>query len=894
MSQFKFDRRAEASRFSHRTHALIIGISDYNLAEMAPLPACEHEAKKLVETLSDGSGCAVPDDQIASLLGSAATRNTILKQLEELVTRAQPSDSIFVYFAGHGLARGGSFVLCTNETGDPAGVQASDLEQVLSDAVARGILVVVDCCGGAGLAENAPNVFYRLEDSDYRVFISASRASQSSWELPGDKASLFTPHLIDVLAGTEIVGKSGEIFFSELFDHLHTSVQASAEKLLGDRNAQEPVFSGSYGRDPLLFLHKDLSLSQIILRTERLTRADFQRRVRTLVGGITVLTALGVGGHWAWQDGQQFLRLDRDQLTLSHGHPSLSSFGFPSEDWIYPLGPSSIAIAQSGPVGEGFVFQRRDDPNEVLADLLTPTAEAQVMLWQKRDAEARRIFLANKGTFLSSLEGQILLPDLVTAEDEIWLKEQISATDGSTAEALIAALTKIDQEAAVVALEQSAISDDAGHQLNLLKAWQAPCGPELQRWTEAFLSKEGANFALPAIVQTTVLTGCEFPVGAAIVAQPHHVESAVYALRLTNEDSLRELAKIVAEQVRSDLETNGFDVFDTSLPNRHRMLAAHTTRLARYLGEMPCFPGWVSRFNPDVLDDISQRARLDAIVATARDCPNAVVEISTGPVALHVSIKFGDAEPQNALYVPTAPTLDASILPVLDSLIEANAGGIEDALRDVLAKTDSAELRYHIAERAREIRASGSEALDFTIVDAPRLDVSLLRWLATEEPEQAGAQLVERLLQKQNSELIEGLVHIQISEDDKSDLLAAVATAEPQVRIPIVSLIGTPAQAAELFTERSPKVRDIAARYAPLRIDWSEIQEIAEGTSKHADPFLGMASDRYDEGKKLDALMGKTPEWARHWRAMWLDHSFIDDYAVSLLFARTRASYLDQ
>ena len=764
---------------------------------------------------------------------------------------------------------------------------------MLSDLETRGILVIVQCCGGAGLAENAPNVFYRLEDRDFRLFISGSRASQSSWELPGDKGSLFTTHLLEAVSGSKTIGCRGEIFFTELFDHLHTSMQASAERMLGNRSAQEPVFSGSYGRDPLLFLHKDLSLSQISLQTERLTRADFRRRTRALVAGQSALTLLSLGGYWAWQDGQQFLLMDRVRLTLSHGHPELSGFGYPKLDWIYPLGPNAIVSDRRDRTLAGVAFPRRLEPEGMLSNLLAPIAATRVLTWHRRDGEARQILLANKTLFVSTQDGQQLLPDLVAPEDKDWLADRIETADGLEAAALVAALAEIDQEAAAAALGLSAISDDVGHQLNLLKVWRAPCGPALQSWMETFLSKDSAAFALPAIVQMAVRAECRFPADVALVAQPKHLESAIYGLRLTDPDSLPELRAAVADQIRSDLEAIDFDIFDPSLPNKHRLLAAHVARMARYMGDMPCFDGWVTRFNKDVFDGISQSARLDAIIATARDCPDAAVTASTGPVALHVSIKFGVTASEDVLYVPTAPDLDASVLPVLDALIEVDADGLTEALRDVLVKTDSAELRYQVAERLRAIGADGGDALSFAIVDAPRLDVSLLRWLAVSSPEMSAEKLVDMLLERRDSALLEGLVHIPVSGVDRTRLLNALARAEPEVKLPAIALLGTPDQAAALLVDRAPGVRDIGATYTPLRADFGEIERLAGNTGRPADPFLNIASERYAKGLEFEELLFETPEWARRWRALWLDHSFIDDYTVSLLFARVRVDQLE-
>ena len=875
--------RTEASRFSHYTYALVVGVSDYAAVGLDDLPACEREAQALARTLTDSDGCAVPDDQVVLVPQAEATTEAILAAFEQLRDAAGASDILIFYFAGHGIIDGDDFVLCTGAGDDRTGITATELDDALRESKARGILVIVDCCGGAALAENAPAFFYSLERSDFRLFISASRSGQSSWELPDSRGSLFTRHLLSILNGEEGGGPRGEIFFTDLFDHLHTAVQSDAEKVFGSRDVQEPVFSGSYSKDPLLFLHKDRSLATIRVQTERVTRADIRRKVTVAIAMVSSLVFLAIGGFWAFLEGQQHLTLERDQIALIHGHPRLSGFGLPRTEWVYPLGPESLS-PDSALQGDWVLsFARSANAEDTLQQAVLPAQRAQLLLWQGRQQEARRSLLADPDQVLANDVGYRILPDLVELNDEDWLQERISAAEQNSAAALVAALARVNQDAAARALVSSTVAGSLGHQLNLLEVWQEPCTEPLQAWMDGLLSRPEASYTLPAIAQVAIRAGCRFPVDAAILASDRHLESAVYALRLTNPETLPNLRRDIATTIRNDLD-EGLNVFDPAPPAKHRMLAVRTAALARYLDGMPCFPDWVERFRNDVFDPLDQDGRLNALVAVARNCEGASIQIEVDVVALRVHLKVGARAPIEALYIRTAPELNATIIPVLDALNDAGASGQIAALVAIINQVEDADLRIQLAERLRRAGADGSNALDYALPNHFRLERALFLWLAASHPETASARLRQRIIETRSMNLVEALAFVELGESDRQELIAEVRSLEARTRVATIALVGAAEEAAALFLASNPAVRNVASIYAPLNRHWPEIAATVESKMRRADPFLGLAQERVENAKSLVESLERTPPWAREWRAKWIDHSAIRDPGVALLF----------
>lgn len=888
MASRELPSRTEASRFSHYTYALVIGISDYADVGLDDLPACEREAQALASTLTDPDGCAIPADQVLLVPQAEATTETILTAFEQLRDAAGASDVLILYFAGHGVIDGNEFVLCTGAREDRKGITATELDDALRKSNARGILVIVDCCGGAALAENAPTFFYSLEQSDFRLFISASRSRQSSWELPEGRGSLFTQHLLRILNGDVGGSSRGEIFFTDLFDHLHTAVQSEAERIFGSRDMQEPVFSGSFSKDPLLFLHKDRSLATIRVQTERVTRADLRRQVAVALLTVSSLVFLAIGGFWAFLEGQQHLTLERDQIALVHGHPELSGFGLPRTEWVYPLGPESLSSDSALEDDWVLSFSRSGNAENTLQQSVLPAQRAQLLLWQGRRQEARHSFLADPDQVLVNDVGYSILPDLVDPDDEVWLQERISNEEPNSAAALIMALARINQEAAARALRSSAVAESLGHQLNLLEVWQEPCTEPLQAWMDELLSRAEAAYTLPAIAEVAIRAGCRFPVDAAILASDRHLESAVYALRLTNPKALPNLRNDVSTTIKNDLDA-GINVFDPALPAKHRMLAVRSAALARYLDGMPCFPGWVERFRNDVFDPLDQDGRLNALVAVARNCEDATVEIEVDVVALRIQLKIGARAPIQALHIRTAPELNATIVPVLDALNHAGAAGQVAALTAIINQVENADLRIHLVERLRRAGADGSNALDYALPNQLRLERSLFLWLAASRPEAASARLRERIIETRDMKLVEALAFVELYDSDREELIAEAKSLGAQIRVATIALVGHAEEVAVLFLDPDPTVRDVASTYAPLNRHWQEIAAIVESKSRRADPFLSLAKERVETAKSLVQSLERAPTWAREWRAKWIDHSTIRDPGVALLFECRRS-----
>lgn len=744
------------------------------------------------------------------------------------------------------------------------------------------MFAVLDCCGGADLIERAPAFFRRSEGAEFRIFLSASGVGQSSWELPEGRGSLFTRPLIEVLAGRHMLARRGEVYFNDLADHLHTEVQTQAERLFGSRDYQEPNFTGSFGKDSLLFLQKNESFANARVRTQRITRGDLRRRLASAVGGVAALVGLAAGGYWAFLENQQHLKVERNQLVLAHGHPTLSGFGLPRTEWVFPLGPE--ALVEDGPLSEreAFAFARNRSPEAALMQALRQVHAAEVLTWRGDTAAARQIMREYPASFLSDPNGRDLLLGLVEPSDKDWLVESVQDGPPEWLSAVVEALARFDQPTAVGLLEGLPNS----RYLELLSAWKAPCTPALQAWVESYLKAPSARLMIPAVADMLMRTGCRAPVESFLLVDDRHIESAIHALRATNREALSELHKLVVAEIAGDLQSDGFDVFDPALPAKHRMLAVRSAIFARHIDDLPCFDRWYDRFRLDVFDPLDTAGRLNALVAFARNCDHVALQVEV-EARLKASLRRGDGAWETAFIAPLSPGPGRHLVDVLEALRHAGASGLKETFIALLEETRDPEFLAYLAERLRLPGADGSGALDHRVPGASELERELLRWLAETDASAAAQELSHRLLETHDTGLAETLAFLDLSEGERRLLLDAAAELERDVKLRVLAIAGEPADVAALFAAPDPHVREMAATFAPLNRRWSEIHPLAKRIVTLPDPSLEEARRHVERAEVLVRTVLETQRAAREWRAHWLEHFGIEEHAVGLLFQRT-------
>ncbi|MCU1233804.1 MAG: Xaut [Candidatus Solibacter sp.] len=245
--------------------ALIIGVSSFAKSDDF-LEFSVADAKELADTLVQAGN--FKKSNIRLLVDREATTSNIREAFGEIREKAQQDDLVLVYISSHGHPRdldptGLSYVLTYDtDTRDSAKVFATALQMVELAELGRwvraqGYVLLLDTCfSGAARPGVAGKIvpagtdgfdpLQGLQGSGNRVVISASQATERSYEDPENRHGYFTRFLLEALR------QSGQPQpLSSIFEYVRTRVSAAVERQ--DGRQQRPVMQQfGQGKDIVL------------------------------------------------------------------------------------------------------------------------------------------------------------------------------------------------------------------------------------------------------------------------------------------------------------------------------------------------------------------------------------------------------------------------------------------------------------------------------------------------------------------------------------------------------------------------------------------------------------------------------------------------------------------
>lgn len=208
-------------------YALLIGISYEDGLDTIG------DAQDIAALLQDPALCGYLPENVILVTGEQADRNGILSAFDQLIERTDANSSVFLYYSGHGDVLDGIFhfvphgIVAGMEYDDytSAWVTAEDIRDKIDRLQTRRLIFFMDCCHATGMAvggfsprlgpgqpEEAPQAaFDKLEglaqkvDNERGISVIAScKEEQESYQLDGDRNSLFTKHLLLALKGEHL------------------------------------------------------------------------------------------------------------------------------------------------------------------------------------------------------------------------------------------------------------------------------------------------------------------------------------------------------------------------------------------------------------------------------------------------------------------------------------------------------------------------------------------------------------------------------------------------------------------------------------------------------------------------------------------------------------------
>jgi hypothetical protein len=222
-------------------HALVVGVG-------ADLPDTVTDARAIASILRNPARCGYPEDQVRELTSDDATRAALLGALEEIADATVGSDTVILYFSGHGyrveatttqffLMPFGYDVAQLEETA----ISDSELSQALRRIESGRLLLILDCCHAGGVGDiKAPGVVLAkapmpddvanvMRKGSGRVIIASSRADELSYA--GHPYSAFTSALLEALSGVGTSRQDGYVRVSDLALHARETVPRRTQQL---------------------------------------------------------------------------------------------------------------------------------------------------------------------------------------------------------------------------------------------------------------------------------------------------------------------------------------------------------------------------------------------------------------------------------------------------------------------------------------------------------------------------------------------------------------------------------------------------------------------------------------------------------------------------------------
>ncbi|MER6666660.1 caspase family protein [Amycolatopsis japonica] len=188
------------------SRAVLIGVSRYDDIEMPDVPSAANSLRDMYDLLTDPDLCGWPEDRVVPIR-DPASGSDLAQYLREIAR--ETSDTLLVYFVGHGMLSDSAELCLTVSRTVPAHPDLTGLEyRYLRDAVrrspAKSKIVILDCCysGRAITALSATGLSLRdaADISGAYVLTASDAVAHTPVATPDEQLrTSFTDTFIDVV-----------------------------------------------------------------------------------------------------------------------------------------------------------------------------------------------------------------------------------------------------------------------------------------------------------------------------------------------------------------------------------------------------------------------------------------------------------------------------------------------------------------------------------------------------------------------------------------------------------------------------------------------------------------------------------------------------------------------
>ncbi|GAA2288652.1 hypothetical protein GCM10010145_68860 [Streptomyces ruber] len=218
------------------SRAVLIGTSRYDHLEQ--LPAVSNNLTALTDLLSGPLSLRLPTSHV-TVVENPADPGTVMEPLRQAA--AEATDTLLVYYAGHGLIDAQDTLVLTLPHTQPDHVETSLnydwLRQILLNSRAQRHVVILDCCY-SGLALGRMSATPELADQaavEGTFLLAASAETRTALAPVGEPHTAFTGALLDILRHG-IPGGPPLLDLNSIYRHLRTTLEAQARPIPQARN----------------------------------------------------------------------------------------------------------------------------------------------------------------------------------------------------------------------------------------------------------------------------------------------------------------------------------------------------------------------------------------------------------------------------------------------------------------------------------------------------------------------------------------------------------------------------------------------------------------------------------------------------------------------------------
>ncbi|MFI7707924.1 esterase-like activity of phytase family protein [Nonomuraea sp. NPDC049480] len=284
------------------SRCVIIGVSDYDGKAFAPLPAVWNGITTLTGALRDPRILGLPPEHCV-MVANPMTPAELIDPVARAA--AEATDTLIVYYAGHGMLDGDLKLLLTlpSSDGDKAytGVPYDWVRRAIADNHrAQRRILILDCCySGRSIGQMSGPSLQEAAVVEGTCLLTASARDAQALSPSGEDYTAFTGTLLNTLL-RGIDGGGDHLTLDQIYRDVRQSLEARARPVPRFKDIND------IGRLPFVRNQRVPLVSTDVRRPTGRTPVWGKRHaVRITSGAVVVALAAGIGAYVAWPDQRQ-------------------------------------------------------------------------------------------------------------------------------------------------------------------------------------------------------------------------------------------------------------------------------------------------------------------------------------------------------------------------------------------------------------------------------------------------------------------------------------------------------------------------------------------------------------------------------------------------------------